>query len=107
MTTVQKLFHSVFSPPRPIHRSKDRHSQNEDHYKNSTKPDPPALEAQRCQFTFSNGRQCRTQLANLSLHHYSKQQRDSGAAAAPDPAPLRLSTNLSTPPHTNLSLPHS
>src|SRR5258708_35325354 len=91
MATVQKLFHSVFSPPRPI-----RHSQNEDHYKNSTKPDPAALEAQRCQFTFSDGRQCRNQRAHLCLHHYSKEQRDFGAAGAPDAALVGLCADLTT-----------
>src|SRR5260370_22883528 len=104
MTPVKTLFLSFFSPPRQTHRSKDRHSQNEDHYKNSTKPDPAALEAQRCQFTFSDGRQCRNQRAHLCLHHYSKEQRDFGAAGAPDAALVGLCADLTTASNINRSL---
>jgi hypothetical protein len=85
MTTVQKLLLSVFSPPRPIREPKD-----EDHHKHSTKPDPAALEAQRCPFTFSDGRQCRNQQAQFCVHHASKRQRDPSANDFPDPPDAAL-----------------
>src|SRR5260370_2167945 len=104
MTTVKNLLHSFFPPPPPIQKSKNRHSQNEDHYKNSTKPDPAGLEAQRCQFTFSDGRQCRNQRAHLCIHHSSKEQRDFGAAGAPDAALVGLCADLTTATNINRAL---
>jgi hypothetical protein len=112
MTTAQKLFHSLFSPPRPTHASKDRNSKDEDHNKNSTqtgissaanvnhlprkgyqqdalfagdKGELRGVKEDRCQFTFSDGRRCRNQHAQFCVHHSSRKQRDC-AEGAPDSA---------------------
>ena len=73
MTTAEKLFHSLFSPPRPIHESKDHEPEDEDHNKNSAETGISS----RCQFTFSDGRQCRNESASLCRHHSSRKQRES------------------------------
>ena len=82
MTTAEKLFHSLFSPPRPIHESKDHEPEDEDHNKNSAETGISS----RCQFTFSDGRQCRNESASLCRHHSSRKQRESSERDFPDAA---------------------
>jgi len=53
MNIAQKAFHALFSPPRSIPKS-----DNEDHNKSSANP-RSARTSPRCEFTFSDGRQCR------------------------------------------------
>ena len=94
MTTVQKLLHSVFSPPRPIHELKDPSPEDEEHNKNSAETgissaanrqdELPGVKEDRCRFTFSDGRQCRNQRASLCVHHSSRKSQDFGAEDAPD-----------------------
>jgi hypothetical protein len=84
MTTVQEppnghsspsFFKSVISRLKPQHDSDALANEPSD----KLKPD-------RCQFTFSDGRQCRMQSAQLCTHHASKQEPDPGAKGAPDHA---------------------
>lgn len=96
MTTAEKLLHSLFSPPRPIHESKDNEPKDEDHNKNSAETgissaanrqnELRSVKEDRCRFTFSDGRQCRNESASLCPHHSSRKRRDSGAEGAPDAA---------------------
>src|SRR5260370_42574785 len=54
MSSPLERFTALFSPPRPIHESKAPNSEDEDHNKNSTNP----CISSRCEFHFSDGRQC-------------------------------------------------
>src|SRR5260370_17278647 len=54
MSSPLERFTALFSPPRPIHETNAPNSEDEDHHKNSTKIGI----SPRCQFTFSDGRQC-------------------------------------------------
>jgi hypothetical protein len=92
MNSPLEGFTALFSPPRPVHESKD--PQSEDHNKNSAEQSI----SHRCQFTFSDGRQCRNERAQLCVHHSSSggekatnrmrfsPLNNSGGADAPDPA---------------------
>jgi hypothetical protein len=53
---------------------------------NSPNVNTAALDPFRCQFSFSDGRQCRMQSSQLCAHHAAKQERDPGAGGAPDAA---------------------
>jgi hypothetical protein len=64
---------------------------------------------QRCQFTFSDGRQCRMQPSQLCTHHASKAERERGAKGAYDHAleapPLEaLCGDLTTATNINRAL---
>jgi hypothetical protein len=80
MTTAEKLFHSLFSPPRPIQESKDPNSQDEDHNKNSADTGI----SPRCAFRSSDGRQCRNQPSRLCVHHSSRKEREGRVNGFPD-----------------------
>jgi hypothetical protein len=70
-----------------------------------TSPQPPDS---RCQYTFSDGRQCRTHRAQFCTHHNSK-QRESDAAGAPDAALGGLEglcIDLTTATNINRALSH-
>jgi len=83
MNIAHKAFHALFSPPRSTAQS-----EAEDRNPNSTKPSAPTpakpTSEHRCEYTFSDGRQCRNQRAQLCVHHVSRQCRP--AKNAPDDA---------------------
>jgi len=123
MTTVRKLLHSVFSPPRPNHESRDRNSKDEDHNKNSSatgissaanvyqQDELRGVKEDRCQFTFSDGRRCRNQSAQLCIDHASKRQRNHCAEAASHavldaPELAALCADLTTATNINRALTH-
>ena len=99
MTTVQKLLHSVFSPPRPTRKLEDPHSEDEDNNKNSAETgissaanrqdELRGVKEDRCQFTFSDGRQCRNQPSRLCVHHSSRKEREGRVNGFPDFPPRR------------------
>jgi hypothetical protein len=100
MNIAQKVFHALFSPPRSIPKS-----DNEDHNRSSANP-RSARTSPRCQFTFSDGRQCRSQRASFCVHHASKQERGPGAEGAPDaalvaPEVVALCSDLTTATNIN------
>ncbi len=97
MNIAQKLAHFVFPAPRSIPTS-----ENEDHNKNSAH----TRTSQRCEFTFSDGRQCRSERAQFCVHHASKAKRDAtaegGPASAIDAPELAgLCTDLTTATNIN------
>src|ERR1700730_7133692 len=89
----EPLANAVFLPPCSPEDTRHR-----DRSKDSTNNSPAANVYQqdelrgdkkvtsRCQFTFSDGRQCRMPRAQLCAHHASKQQGHPGAEGAPDVA---------------------
>jgi hypothetical protein len=100
MSSPLKRFAALFSPPRRIPTPKD-----EDHNKNSTQTGI----SPRCQFTFSDGRQCRDQQTHLCVHHSSRRQQGFGAEGAPDavleaPALEGLCGDLTTATNINRAL---
>src|SRR5690348_12780732 len=95
MSSPLERFAALFSPPRPVPAPK-----NEDHNKNSTQTGISS----RCQFTFSDGRQCRNQSASLCLHHASKHKPSPGAEGAPDVALEGLCGDLTTATNINRAL---
>ena len=58
----------------------------------------------RCQFTFSDGRQCRTPRAQFCIHHDSKKQGGVGAEGAPDAVLEALCADLTTATNINRAL---
>src|SRR5438105_2024394 len=81
MNITQKLANLFRPSPRSNGKSSGAH-----------RTDLPANQAnnQRCEFTFSDGRRCRSQHAQFCLHHSSTKQRDCDAEAAPDAALVGL-----------------
>src|SRR5690242_8784674 len=65
---------------------------NPDRSKDSTNSDA-ALETHRCQFTFSDGRRCRTRSAQFCVDHASK-RNGVGAEGAPDDGLAGLCADL-------------
>src|SRR5690348_14643295 len=68
-----------------------------------------ALEKHRCQFTFSDGRQCRMPSAHFCRHHASQHEPNRGAKGAPDhvleaPELEALCSNLTTATGINRAL---
>ncbi len=112
MTTAEKLFHSLFSPPRPISEPKD-----EDHHKNShetaisSAANLSGVKEDRCQFTFSDGRRCRNRHAQFCVHHSSRTERESRRNDFPDeglagPGLEALCGDLTTATNINRALSH-
>jgi hypothetical protein len=62
------------------------------------------LNQHRCEFTFSDGRQCRNQRASLCPHHGSKQKRGGKRAALKAPELEALCTDLTTATNINRAL---
>src|SRR5260370_9896679 len=96
MSSPLERFTALFSPPRPIHESK-ANSEDEDHHKNSTNPGI----APRCEFHFSDGRQCRNQHAQFCAHHALRKEQEGRANGFPDeglvgPALLALCADPTT-----------
>jgi hypothetical protein len=98
MNIAQKAFHALFSPPRSIPRS-----QNEDPHTTSANT-RSARTSPRCEFTFSDGRQCRNQRTSLCAHHASKSGRNPGDAVAPDAGLEGLCGDLTTATNINRAL---
>jgi len=80
MNIAQKAFHALFSPPRSIPNSPNEDPNTTSAHSRSARTSP------RCEFTFSDGRQCRNQRTSLCAHHASKSGRNPGDAVAPDAA---------------------
>ena len=64
----------------------------------------PDSSSSRCEFTFSDGRQCRSQRAQFCLHHSSKKQTGVGDEVAPDAALVGLCADLTTATNINRAL---
>jgi hypothetical protein len=58
----------------------------------------------RCEFTFSDGRQCRNQRASLCAHHSSKRDRKRGAKGINAPELEALCSDLTTATNVNRAL---
>jgi len=99
MNIAQKLLSAVLPPPSSGH-SPNSNPQNSDRTQDSTFN----LNNSCCQFTFSDGRRCRNERAQLCVHHASKRARDSGAEGAPDAALEGLCSNLTTATNINRAL---
>jgi hypothetical protein len=80
MSSPLERFAALFSPPRPVHESKHPEPKDEDHNKKSTE----TAISPRCQFTFSDGRQCRMQRAQFCSHHSSREEREGRGNGFPD-----------------------
>src|SRR5437870_4495423 len=93
MNIAQKLATFVFSPPCSAKDFPDR-----------SKDSTNNLDNHRCQFTFSDGRQCRNQQAQLCVHHASKKQSECGAEGAPDAGLEGLCGDLTTATNINRAL---
>src|SRR5260370_10054460 len=85
MSSPLERFTALFSTPHPIHESKATNSENEDHHKNSTDP----CISPRCEFTFSDGRQCRNQHAHFCVQHSSRKEHEGRGNGFPDFPPRR------------------
>src|SRR6266566_5155480 len=99
MNIAQKLLSAVLPPPSSGH-SPNSNPQNSDRTQDSTFN----LNNSCCQFTFSDGRRCRNERAQLCVHHASKRARDSGAEGAPDAALEGLCSDLTTATNINRAL---
>src|SRR6266566_4817128 len=99
MNIAQKLLSAVLPPPSSGH-SPNSNPQNSDRTQDSTFN----LNNSCCQFTFSDGRRCRNERAQLCVHHASKRARDSGAEGAPDAALEGLCNDLTTATNINRAL---
>jgi hypothetical protein len=125
MNIAQKAFHALFSPPRPTPQS-----ETEDHNPRSKKPPAPPNapgkpdSAHRCQFTYSDGRQCRNpakvypqdelspvrdrkvanERAYLCAQHSSKEEREGRGNGFPDEGLVGLCSDLTTATSINRAL---
>lgn len=91
MNIAQKLAHFVLPSP----RSK---SPDEEHNKSSNHG------SHRCEFTFSDGRQCKMQRAQFCAHHTSKRTPDEGALPVSDEALVGLCSDLTTATNINRAI---
>src|SRR5260370_40656998 len=90
-------FTSLFSPPRPTPESGAPHSEDEEHNKNSTNP----CISPRCEFHFSDGRQCRNQQAQFCVHHALRKEREGRGNGFPDEGLVALCGDLTTATNIN------
>src|SRR5260370_15672834 len=95
-------FTSLFSPPRPIHESGAPNSEDEDHNKNSTK----TVISSRCEFHFSDGRQCRNQQGQFCVHHALRKEQECRGNGFPDEGLVALCGDLTTATNINRALSH-
>jgi hypothetical protein len=65
---------------------------------------PSPENVSRCEFTFSDGRQCRNERAVLCAHHAPKQKRGGKGAALKAPELEALCSDLTTPTNINRAL---
>src|SRR5260370_5372224 len=93
-------FTSLFSPPRPIHESGAPNSEDEDHNKHSTKHGISS----RCEFTFSDGRQCRNQQPQFCVHHALRKEQEGRGNGFPDEGLVALCGDLTTATNINRAL---
>ena len=93
MKITQKLASFVFPSPRSNRKPSAAHR---------TGLSPNQANHNRCQFTFSGGRQCRMQSAQLCAHHGSKQQ----SSSAESPELQALCLDLTTATNINRALSH-
>src|ERR1700720_3467158 len=79
MTTVQEPLAGPFPPP--CSSGPNRTDLPTSKANNNANANPTALDPLRCEFSFSDGRQCRMERAKLCAHHASKASIRSGATS--------------------------
>jgi hypothetical protein len=70
----------------------------------SSPPCPTEHKDLRCEFTFSDGRQCSSQRAQFCAHHASRKRRSNADEVAPAPALQGLCSDLTTATNINRAL---
>ena len=102
MNTLQEPLAAPFPPPCPSGPNRtDPPTSKANHNPNVN---PAALDPLRCEFTSSDGRQCRMQRAHFCAHHSSKEKTDRGSPDAALGGLEALCGDLTTATNINRAL---